>query len=97
MNTDDSPFQAKVKLECECAGCESKYRIIYFEDEVNREIRNCAFCGELLEEFVESKELKEEIGDDGEVIYTDDAGARYESELIDDDDYPEEPYEDDER
>ena len=86
---DDSPFQSKVKLECECAGCESKYRIIYFEDEANGEIRNCAFCGELLEEFVESKELKEEIGDDGEVIYTDDAGARYEQEIIDDDDFPE--------
>lgn len=86
MNTTDAPFNTKIKLECECAACESKYRMIYFEDETTGDIKMCPFCGEPAEEFAETNAEDIPADLDEETIYTDDEYARFESDVIDDDD-----------
>ena len=43
MTDTDAPFNTKIKLECECAACESKDRMIYFEDETTGDIKMCPF------------------------------------------------------
>lgn len=93
MSINDTPFNTKIKLECDCGACGSKYKIIYFEDETTGEIRGCPFCGELAEEFAETNEtVMEDTKDlDEETIYTDDDEARFKDEQIDDDDDDSEP------
>lgn len=87
MSLTEAPFNTKIKLECDCGACESKYRIIYFEDETVGDIKSCPFCGEPIEEFSETNQIAEEVKDtDSETIYTDDEYARFEEEVLDDDD-----------
>lgn len=93
MPINDAPFSNKYKLECECAACESKYKIIYFEDDVSGELKVCPFCGEPAEEYSEQTESSEEVKE--ETIYTDDDDALFESDVIDDDYMDEDPLDDD--
>jgi ubiquitin len=88
MSINDTPFNTKIKLECDCGACESKYKIIYFEDETTGDIKLCPFCGEPTEEFAETNESLSEAKDpaDEETLYTDDEYARFEEEIVDDDD-----------
>ena len=85
---EDAPFNTKIKLECDCGNCQSKYKIIFFEDDTTGDIKVCPFCGEQVDEFAETNasEESEEIAE--ETIYTDDDYSRYESDVVDDDDIP---------
>jgi ubiquitin len=90
MSISDTPFNTKIKLECDCGACESKYKIIFFEDETTGDIKLCPFCGEPTEEFAETNESlseeKDALSSDEDTIYTDDDEARFEDDQIDDDD-----------
>lgn len=89
MSLNDTPFNTKIKLECDCGACESKYKIIYFEDETTGDIKLCPFCGEPTEEFAEtnaSEIAESKDTTDDETLYTDDEYARFENEIVDDDD-----------
>jgi hypothetical protein len=78
----ETPFQYKVKLECSCTTCNSNYKLIFFEEETSSETKYCPFCGEEVDSY-ENNSLKEET----ERLYTDDEGARFENDIMDDDDY----------
>ena len=93
MPINDTPFSNKYKLECECAACESKYKIIYFEDDVSGDLKVCPFCSEPAEEYSEQNETSEEVKE--ETIYTDDDDALFESDVKDDDYMDEDPLDDD--
>ena len=90
------PFNNKYRLECECSACNSKYKIIYFEDDVSGPMIVCPFCMEQTDEFSEtneyaSKEIKEDVNNfESETLYTDDEEAAFENDLINDDEYGEE-------
>jgi ubiquitin len=89
MSINDTPFNTKIKLECDCGACESKYKIIYFEDETTGDIKLCPFCGEAAEEFAETNAAlvsEDNKNIDDETLYTDDEYARFEEEIVDDDD-----------
>lgn len=79
----DSPFQQKIKVEYTCETCNSNYRLIFFDEEVSSDSKYCPFCGEEVDASLayENKSQK----DDSRMIYTDDEGARYENDLMDDD------------
>ncbi len=78
-----SPFQYKTKLEYTCESCNSNFKLVYFEEEVSGMSRFCPFCGEEVDEAAayENSALKEQ----NERLYTDDDGALFENELMDDD------------
>jgi rRNA maturation endonuclease Nob1 len=79
----ESPFQYKTKLEHTCESCGSNYKIVFFEEEVTTSAKHCPFCGEEIDE-ASTYENSSNKSDSG-LIYTDDEGARFESELMDDD------------
>lgn len=92
MPRETEPFNNKYRLECECAACDSKYKIIYFEDDVRGDMKVCPFCQEPVDEFSETNNVVEDNNkqrEDGQesVLYTDDEEAVFENEIIDDDEY----------
>ena len=88
ISSGSAPFADKYKLECECSACNSRYKIIYFEDEVSGEMIVCPFCGEGADEYSETNKDKAAAPAEAtsETLYTDDEEALYENETVDDDD-----------
>lgn len=89
MPRETEPFNNKYRLDCECTACDSKYKIIYFQDDVRGDMKVCPFCEEPVEEFSETNTVaennKQEAGES--ILYTDDEEAVFENEIIDDDEY----------
>lgn len=79
----ESPFQYKTKVEYTCESCNSNYKLIFFDEEISSEPKYCPFCKEDIDENLayENKSNKE----DSPLLYTDDDGARFETDIIDDD------------
>lgn len=82
---NDSPFLTKTKVDCECPACDSKFKVLFFEDDAQGEVQFCPFCGGPLEEFKDQQDNVTEA-DDSDVLYTDDPDAYYQEEIVDDDD-----------
>lgn len=85
-----SPFQQKTKMEYTCETCNSNYKLIFFDEEVLTSPRYCPFCGEEIDETLAYTEETNPSSarlskDDKSNIYTDDDGALYENDLMDDD------------
>jgi hypothetical protein len=99
MPRETEPFNNKYRLECECAACNSKYKIIYFEDDVSGPMMACPFCMEQADEFSETNEfVAEENKTEGEsILYTDDEEATFENKIVDDDEYNNDDDEDGEK
>jgi ubiquitin len=85
MPINDTPFNTKIKLECDCSSCDSQYKILYFEDETSGEMRYCPFCGEAADEFSETNPIAEDKNTSTETLYTDDDEALFEADVADDD------------
>lgn len=89
MPRETEPFNNKYRLDCECTACDSKYKIIYFQDDVRGDMKVCPFCEEPVEEFSETNTVAENNKQEADesILYTDDEEAVFENEIIDDDEY----------